>query len=180
MEKITIELPIVKVESGQPIFSSDFAKEHYKIGLFITDDGILRHLAFYDGVYVNAFPCPYDIFEERLVEKTQINLDEIYHRDMEAIEDSLSKISRLLNEVKVEAMKSDDRLTATIVEQSARQVTEFNILRDGIEVLEKGENIIMDFVKEGHKNSGNGVSVLDVAKGFAIIQKPELIVELNK
>ena len=179
MEKITIELPIVKVESGQPIFSSDFAKEHYKIGLFITDDGILRHLAFYDGVYVNAFPCPYDIFEERLVEKTQINLDEIYHRDMEAIEDKLAQIARLVGETKDEVRKSETRLTDTLVDERARQVGEFNILREGLETLEKGENIIMDFVKEGQKNS-DGVSVLDVAKGFAIIQKPELIVELNK
>lgn len=166
MEKITIELPIVKVEQSQPIFNSDFAKEHYKVGLFITDDGVMRHMAYYDGVYVNAFPFPNDVVERYIIEKTQVNLDEIYHRDMEAIEDRLEQIARLVGDTKDEVMKSETRLTDTLV--------------DGLEVLEKGENIIMDFVKEGHKNSGNGVNILDVARAAAVIQKPELIVELNK
>jgi hypothetical protein len=42
---------------------------------------------------------------------------------------------------------------------------------------------LIDTIDERFSNVakiGDGVSVLDVAKGFAIIQKPELIVELNK
>ena len=95
-------------------------------------------------------------------------------------EERLSQIARLLDETKVDLRKSENRLTDTIVEQSARQVTEFNILRDGIEVLEKGENIIMDFVKDDQKKSGEGANVLDVARAFAVISKPELIKELSK
>ena len=180
MEKICIELPIVRVEPSSPIFSSDFAKEHYPTGLFIVDDGVMRHLMHYDGVYVNAMSCPHEVVEKFIVERAVIDNDAIYHRDMGAIEDRLSQIARLLDETKLDVMKCENRLTDTIVEQSARQVTEFNILRDGIEVLEKGENIIMDFVKEGQKSSGDGANVLDVAKAFAVISKPELIKELNK
>ena len=187
MERVTIELPIVRIEANSPIFSCDFAKEHYPMGLFIADDGVMRHLMSYDGVYVNAIPCPHDVIEKHLVERAVIDNDSIYHRDMEAIEDRLSQIARLLDEVKVEARKSENRLTDTIVEQSDRQVTEFNILRDQydaiinnfVEVRDDLIGIVEDKLDSLPK-SDNGANVLDVAKAFAVISKPELIKELNK
>ena len=83
MERITIELPIVRIEANSPLFSSDFAKEHYDVGLFIVDDGVMRHLVFFDGAYVNAIACPHDVLDKYLVEKAVIDNDAIYHSDME-------------------------------------------------------------------------------------------------
>lgn len=155
MEKISIELPIVKVEANSPLFSCDFAKEHYPTGLFIVDDGVMRHLMTYDGVYVNAIPCPHDVIEKHIAEKAVIDNDAIYHRDMEAIEDRLSHISRLLDCINGGILASETRV------------------RDDIEELD-------DKLSSISKNSGDGANVIDIAKAFAVISKPELIKELNK
>ena len=155
MERITMELPIVRVEQSSPIFGSDFAKEHYEVGLFIIDDGVIRHMMYYDGVYVNAFPCPHDVFEKSIVEKAIIDNDAIYHRDMEAIEDRLSQISRLLDCINAGILSSETRV------------------RDDIEELD-------DKLSNMSKSSGDGANVIDIAKAFAVISKPELIKELSK
>ena len=158
MERITIELPVVKVESGSPIWSSDFAKEHYENGLFIVDDGVMRNLVFYDGCGVCNCPCPNDVIEKYIVEKTTMELDAIYHRDMEELEKRLDRIESKIRECR-------DKCDGVI--------NNFVEVRDDL----------IDTIDERFSNmakSGDGVSVLDVAKGFAIIQKPELIVELNK
>jgi hypothetical protein len=158
MERITIELPIVKVEANSPIWSNDFAKEHYEFGLFIVDDGIMRHLVFYDGCGVSNCPCPNDVVEKYVVENTTMALDAIYHRDMEELEKRLDRIESKIRECR-------DKCDGVI--------NNFVEVRDDL----------IDTIDERFSNmakSGDGVSVLDVAKGFAIIQKPELIVELNK
>ena len=158
MEKICIELPIVRIEPNRPIFASDFAKEHYENGLFIVDDGIMRHFVFYDGCGVCNCPCPNDVIEKYIVEKTIMDLDAIYHRDMEELEKRLDRIESKIRECR-------DKCDGVI--------NNFVEVRDDL----------IDTIDERFSNmakSGDGVSVLDVAKGFAIIQKPELIVELNK
>lgn len=116
MERVTIELPIVRIEANSPIFSCDFAKEHYPMGLFIADDGVMRHLMSYDGVYVNAIPCPHDVIEKHLVERAVVDNDAIYHRDMEAIEDRLSQISRLLDCINGGILASETRVRDDIEE----------------------------------------------------------------
>lgn len=187
MERITIELPIVKVGPNNPIFGSEFASEHYKDGLMIVDDGMMRHIVYWDGSCVYNCPCPHEVIEKHIVEKAVVDNDAIYYRYMETIEDRLSQIARLLDEVKVEARKSENRLTDTIVEQSARQVTEFNILRDkGDAVIDNFAEVrddMLDIIEDklGRlPKSCDGANVLDVAKAFAVISKPELIKELNK
>ena len=178
MEKVTIDLPIVKVEPNQPIWSNDFAKEHYEKGISLVDDGVMRHFVFYDGISVWNCPCPHDVIEKHLVEMAVID----YHSDMESIEDRLSQIARLLDETKVDVRKSENRLTDTIVEQSARQVGEFNILRDQydaiinnfVEVRDDLIGIVEDKLDSLPK-SDNGANVIDIAKAFAVISKPELI-----
>lgn len=180
-EKICIELPIVRVEQSSPIFSTDFAKEHYEVGLFITDDGVMRHLMYYDGIYVNAIPCPHDVFEKYLAEKAIIDNEAIYHRDMEAIEERLAVIEKLCSE-------SNEELRA---------------VNASLDVIEKGEDLIIDKIHEKDKENkedhtsmmnfwhelrlkkelggcDNGTNVIDIAKAFAVISKPELIKELSK
>lgn len=161
MERITIELPVVKVESGSPIWSSDFAKEHYENGLFIVDDGIMRNLVFYDGCGVCNCPCPNDVIEKYIVEKTTMELDAIYHRDMEELEERLCVIEKLCADTNSEMYK-----------QKESRVKGFKALSERFDSIE-GKIVSVSTGSEG-------VNILDVAKSFAIIQKPELIVELNK
>ena len=171
MEKITIELSVFKVNVEDNWYSCDYGKEHYERGLFVIDDGVGRHFAMWDGLSLWNCPIPHGIIDKFIVEKAIIDNEAIYHRDMEAIEDRLEQIARLVGEAKDEVIKSETRLTDTLMDERSRQVGEFNILRDGMEEVAK-----LSFT---HK-SDNGANVLDVARAFAVISKPELIKELNK
>ena len=168
-EKICIELPLVSTEPNQPIFDRDFAKEHYEAGLFIVDDGVIRHMVHYDGSYANGIPCPHDIFEKYLVEKSIRDNDAIYHRDMEAIDNRLAQIARLVGETKDEVVKSETRIMDELSSQRDAEAHEFTLIMEGM----KGLHDAMP------KSCGGGVNILDVAKSYAVIQKPELIKELK-
>ena len=98
MERITIELPIIRVEPNQPIWAQDFGKEHYEVGLNIVDDGVMRNFVFYNGSDVWSMPCPNDVIDKYIVEKAIVDNDAIYHRDMEAIEERLAVIEKLCND----------------------------------------------------------------------------------
>ena len=183
MERITIDLPIVRIESGSPMFANDFAEKHYPKGLFIIDNGDLRYMASYDGVYMNSFRCPNDVVEKHLIEKAIRDNDAIYHRDMEAIEERLSQISRLLDSVNAGILSSETRVRDDI-----------EAMRDGLidKITEKDKEnkedhtSMMNFWhelrlrKELGGGGDNGANVIDIAKAFAVISKPELIKELSK
>lgn len=172
MERITIDLPIVRVEQSSPIFSSDFAKEHYEVGLFITDDGVIRHMMYYDGVYVNAFPCPHDVFENRLVEKAVVD----YHRDMEAIEERLAVIEKLCADSNSELYRQKESRVNGL---NSLMCKCDSVIDSFAEVRDDMLDIIED--KLGRlPRGGDGANVIDIAKAFAVISKPELIKELNK
>ena len=169
MEKICLELPIVKVDPANNWQSKDYAREHFEKGLFIADEGVLYHLVFYQDEWPTMMPIPKEQIEAALVEEArQSGIAEVngdIANDIDKIKDRVEQIARLVNETKDEVRKSENRLTDTIVEQSARQITEFNILRDGLESAKRGNN--------------DGTNVLDVARAFAVISKPELIKELK-
>lgn len=174
MEKICIELPIVRVEPNQPIFCSDFAKEHYELGLFILDDGVMRHIMHYDGKFANAFPCPNDVVEKHLVEKAIRDNDAIYHRDMEAIEERLKSMSN--------AITSNGKVLDSLRHEIDAHMAIVNEMWDGVvDDMKENREAVMAKLSDMPKNvGGEGVNILDVAKSFAVIQKPELIKELNK
>lgn len=180
MEKgtINLKLPLIKVSAEDHWRSVDFVKENYPKGCFIIDDGTYYYLVSHDG---SGYIC--DMLIERgfvidaIVEDARFDEFKKSFDIIEEIENRLQQIARVCGETKDEVIKSEVRLTETIAEQSARQITEFNTIREGMEILEKGENIIMEFIQES-KGSGNGVNILDVAKSFAVIQKPELIEKL--
>lgn len=188
MERITIELPIIKVNVGDNYLGSDYAKEHYEEGLFLLDDGISQLICVHDGGgCVWNMPCPVRLVQDGIEAEAAKKERERCAGVLENINNRLSQIARLLGETKDEVVKSETRLTDTIVEQSARQITEFNIL------CAKGDEVINNFVEvrddlidtidekfSGLPRSGDeGVSILDVARSFAVIQKPELIKELK-
>ena len=170
MEKgtINLKLPLIKVNIDEPWRATDFVKEHFPMGCFIVDDGIQYYLASHDGSgYICDIYIARELIVDALVEDTR---QEEFMKSLDIIdeiENRLQQIARLCGETKDEVVKSENRLTDTIVEQSARQVTEFNMLRDGMEELAKT------------KKSGDGFgNILDIAKAAAVIQKPELIEKL--
>lgn len=192
MEKICLELPLCKVRDDEPWSGSAYIKEHFPKGCFIIATEYNYRFAWHDGNgYMNEMGIDMNLIQDAIVESARQaefmkSLDII-----DAIEDRLQQLARLAGECKDEVEKSENRLTNAIVEQSARQITEFNIINEELQNLEKGENIIMDLIPESEarlsekivglasKVSGAGVNILDVAKSYAVIQKPELIKELK-
>lgn len=159
MERITIDLPIVKVRVEDPWCGSDYGKEHYKEGLFVIDDGISRYFGMWDGLSLWHCPIPHDLIDKFIVERAISNNDEVYHRDMEAIEERLDRIARMVGECRD---KCD------------------GVINNFVEVRDDLIDTIDEKFSGLPRNSGEGVNILDVARSFAIIQKPELIKELNK
>lgn len=161
-ERITIELPIVKVEVADNWLGCDYAKEHYNKGLFIVDDGVMYHFVFYNGDMVWEIPCPLDVVETHIVEKAIRDNDEIYHRDMESIEERLDRIEKLCNDTNGELYR-----------QKEARVKGFKAMSERFDTIERlsGDRTV---------SGEGGTNVLDVAKAFAVISKPELIKELNK
>lgn len=159
MEKITIELPIVKVKIEDPWCGCDYGKEHYEKGLFVIDDGIARHFAMWDGLSLWNCLMPHDLIDKYIVERAISDNDEVYHRDMEAIEERLSHIARMVGECRDKC----DGVINNFVE----------VRDDLIDTIDEKFSVLP-------RSSGEGVNLLDVARAAAVIQKPELIKELNK
>lgn len=161
MERITIELPVVRVNVSDDWYSCDYSKEHYEEGLFVIDDGISRYFGMWDGLSLWHCPMPHDLIDKYIVERAIRDNDEVYHRDMEAIEGRLDRIEKLCADTNSEMYK-----------QKESRVRGFKALSERFDSI---ENKFSDVSK-----GSEGVNILDVAKSFAVIQKPELIKELNK
>ena len=163
MEKIYLELPIISVDRSQSWGNEEYAKEHEfpKDELFIADDGATYWICIFDGKWVNQLIVPKDIFETRLVKMAE---DDILGR----VCDRLEQIARLTGECKDEVVKSETRLMDELSSQRDAEANEFTLIMEGM----KGLHDAMP------KSCGGGVNILDVAKSYAVIQKPELIKEL--
>lgn len=162
MEKITVEIPIISVKSNEPYFGAEYAKEHYKEGLFLVDDGIGQSLCVYDGVgYVWNMPFPVSLLQDGIEVEAAKKERERCADVLEGINDRLDVIEKLCNDTNSEMYK-----------QKESRVKGFKALSERFDSIEgKLSNV---------SKGGEGVNILDVARAAAVIQKPELIKELNK
>lgn len=147
MEKICLELPIVKVDPVNNWQSKEYAEEHFEKGLFIADDGVMYHLVFHQGDWPATLPMLKEQIEAALVEEARAEVNGDIANDIDDIKDKLDKCLAWM-----------DRVNDEVV--SRTQAIEDKI--DGL----------------GRCGGGGGVNILDVAKSYAVIQKPELIKEL--
>ena len=148
MEKICLELPIVKVDPANNWQSKEYAAEHFEKGLFIADDGVMYHLVFHQDNWPSMMPIPKEQIEAALVEEArQSGIVEV-NGDIDDIKDKLDKCLAWM-----------DRVNDEVVSRT-----------QGIE--DKIDDL-------GRSGGSDGVNVLDLAKSFAVIQKPELIKELK-
>ena len=149
MEKICLELPLCKVRDDEPWSGSAYIKEHFPKGCFIIATEYNYSFAWHDGNgYMNEMGIDMNLIQDAIAENARYDEFMKGFNIMEEIENLLQQIARLTGECKDEVVKSENRLTNAIVEQSARQITEFNTIREGLEILEKGENIIMSLIPE--------------------------------
>lgn len=162
MERITIELPIIKVNVGDSYLGSEYAKEHYEEGLFLVDDGISQLICVHDGNgCVWNMPCPVRLLQDGIEVEAAKRERERCADVLEGINERLDVIEKLCADTNSEMYK-----------QKESRVRGFKALSERFDSIE-------DKFSDVSKGSG-GVSILDVARSFAVIQKPELIKELNK
>lgn len=159
MEKICLELPLCRVNDNDPWASSDYINEHFPKGCFIIDDGYNYRFAWHNGQgYINEMGIDRDLVQGAIVELAR-------HDVMEEVENRLQQIARLVGETKDEVVRSETR----VVDQMNSQSGDFTLIMEAIKGL-------YDVIP---KSCGGGVNILDVAKSYAVIQKPELIKELK-
>jgi hypothetical protein len=165
MEKICLELPIISVDRSQNWGNEEYAKEHEfpKDKPFIADDGACYWFCIFDGRWVNQLVVPKNIFESHLAKMTEESI-------LGRVCDRLEQIARLAGECKNEVVKSETRIMDELSIQRDAEAHEFTLIMEGMKGLHEAmpKNVV-----------GGGVNILDVAKSYAVIQKPELIKELK-
>lgn len=164
MEKICLELPIFNVDRSQSWSSEEHAKEHEfpKDKPFIADDGVSYWFCVFDGRWVNQLIMPKNLFEACLAKMAEESI-------LGRVHDRLEQIARLTGECKDEVVKSETRIMDELSTQRDAEAHEFTLIMEGMKGLHEAmpKNVV-----------GGGVNILDVAKSYAVIQKPELIKEL--
>lgn len=150
MEKICLELPLCKVRDDEPWSSSAYIKEHFPKGCFIIATEYNYRFAWHDG---NGY-----------MNEMGIDMNLIQDAFVEnARYDEFMKGFNIMEEIE-NRLQQIARLTGECKDEV---VTRTTVIEDKIDDL-------------GRSGGGDGVNVLDLAKSFAVIQKPELIKELGK
>lgn len=152
MKSIYLELPIVKVDPANNWQSKEYAAEHFEKGLFIADDGVLYHLVFHQSDWPSTMPIPKEQIEAALVEEAR-----------------QSGIAEVNSEIACDIDKIKDKLDKCLAWMD----------RVNDEVVSRTQGIEDKIDDLGRSGGSDGVNVLDLAKSFAVIQKPELIKELK-
>ena len=150
MEKICLELPIINVDRSQNWGNEEYAKEHE----YPTDKPFIAD----DGAAY--WIC---VFDGRWVNQIPMPKDIFETRLAKMVEnDILGQTKDIINQL-CNGLEYIQRLTKECKDEV---VTRTTVIEDKIDDL-------------GRSGGGDGVNVLDLAKSFAVIQKPELIKELK-
>lgn len=169
VKRLTFDLAVYEVSVTDNWASPDYAKEHFEKGVFIVFDGVSYQFCSWGGgsEYVYTVGIPTDVIlgvmAKEIKKEAENALSELL----------LSMSSAITTNRKVLDMLRDEISAHTAV---------VNEMWDGV-VDDMKENHMEVMMKLGDipKNvGGEGVNILDVAKSFAVIQKPELIKELSK
>lgn len=150
MEKICLELPIINVDREQNWGNEEYAKEHE----FPKDKPFIVD----DGVCY--WFC---IFDGKWVNQLVVPKDIFETRLAKmAEEDILGQTKDIISQL-CNGLEYIQRLSKECKDEV---VTRTTVIEDKIDDL-------------GRCGGGGGVNILDVAKSYAVIQKPELIKELK-
>lgn len=160
VKRLTLDLAVYEVSITDNWATLDYAKEHFEKGVFIVHDGINYQFCSWAGgsEYVYTVGIPSDVILGVMAKEIKKSTENALGEVLENINDRLSQIARLAGECR-------DKCDGVI--------NNFVEVRDDL----------IDTIDEkfsGFSRGGDGVNILDVARAAAVIQKPELIKELNK
>jgi hypothetical protein len=168
-KRLTFDLAVYEVSMTDNWTGPDYAKEHFEKGVFIVHDGITYQLCSWNGgseyVYVVGIPTDFilGVMAKEIKKATENALSELL----------LSMSNAITTNRKVLDMLRDEISAHTAV---------VNEMWDGVvyDMKDNHKEVMMKLGDMPKNVGGEGVNILDVAKSFAVIQKPELIKELNK
>lgn len=160
VKRVVFDLAVYEVQLTDNWCAPDYAKEHFEKGVFIVHDGINFLFCAWggDSEYVYTVGIPNDVILGVMAKEIKKGVESALGEVLEKINDRLSQIARLTGECR-------DKCDGVI--------NNFVEVRDDL----------IDTIDEkfsGFSRGGEGVNILDVARAAAVIQKPELIKELNK
>ena len=169
VKRLTFDLAVYEVDSSANWATPDYAKEHYEKGVFIVHDGVAYMFCSWNGgnEYVYTVGIPSDVILGVMAKEIKKEAENAFSELL------LSMSSAITTNRKVLDMLRDEISAHTAV---------VNEMWDGVvdDMKENHKEVMMKLGDMPKSIGGDGVNILDVAKSFAVIQKPELIKELNK
>ena len=169
VKRLTFDLAVYEVRMTDNWASSDYAKEHFEKGVFIVHDGISYQFCSWAGgsEYVYTVGMPNDVLLGVMAKEIK-----------KSAENSLSELLLSMSN----AIKSNGKVLDSLRNDISAHTAVVNEMWDGVvdDMKENHKEVMMKLGDMPKNVGGEGVNILDVAKSFAVIQKPELIKELNK
>lgn len=169
VKRLTFDLAVYEVSMTANWTGPDYAKEHFEKGIFIVHDGISYQLCSWNGgsEYVYAVGIPNDVILGVMAKEIK-----------KSVENSLSELLLSMSN----AIKSNGKVLDSLRNDISAHTAVVNEMWDGVvdDMKDNHKEVMMRLGDMPKNVGGEGVNILDVAKSFAVIQKPELIKELSK
>lgn len=169
IKRAVFDLAVYEVQVTDNWCVPDYAKEHFEKGVFVVYDGVNYLFCAWAGgsEYVYTVVLPNDVI-------LGVMAKEIKKEAENALSELLLSMSN--------AITTNGKVLDSLRHEISAHTAVVNEMWDGVVDDMKGNHkeVMMKLGDMPKGVGGEGVNILDVAKSFAVIQKPELIKELNK
>ena len=169
VKRLIFDLAVYEVSVTDNWGAPDYAKAHFEKGMFIIHDGVSYQFCSWCGgsEYVYTVGIPTDVI-------LGVMAKEIKKEAENALSELLLSMSN--------AIASNRKVLDMLRDEISAHTAVVNEMWDGVtdDMKENHKEVMMKLGDMPKNVGGEGVNILDVAKSFAVIQKPELIKELNK
>ena len=168
VNRITFDLAVYEVQVTDNWAAPDYAKEHFERGAFIVHDGVNYQFGSWAGgsEYVYTIGIPSDVILGAMAKEIK-----------KSAENALSELLLSMSS----AITANGKVLDLLRNEISAHTAVVNEMWDGVvDDMKDNHKEVMMKLGDMPKNVGGGVNILDVAKSYAVIQKPELIKELSK
>ena len=169
VKRVVFDLAVYEVQMTDNWASPDYAKGHFEKGVFIVHDGVNYMFCSWAGgsEYVYNVGIPSDVILGVMAKEIK-----------EATENALSELLLSMSS----AITTNRKVLDMLRDEISAHTAVVNEMWDGVvdDMKDNHKEVMMKLGDMPKGVCGEGVNILDVARSFAVIQKPELIKELNK
>lgn len=169
VNRLTFDLAVYEVSVTDNWAGPDYAKEHFEKGVFIVHDGVTYQFCSWNGgnEYVYTVGIPNDAILGVMAKEIK-----------KSAENALSELLRSMSN----AITTNGKVLDLLRNEISAHTAVVNEMWDGVvdDIKDNHKEVMMKLGDMPKNVGGEGVNILDVARSFAVIQKPELIKELSK